>query len=219
MKRKRTNGGRQNGFKKQRSVGPVTVRIPRGLVLRQPEVKHLDFVLLTAVTSSGVIELVNGVLIGTSNSSRIGNKIHIHKVMIRGFSFLTDTTDDGDVVRLLLVEDRSAAGTTPTVANVLDTVSTSSFKNQNTMNRFNFIWDHRFAWDSRSVAVENPPTTFVQKHTIFEGFKRTNIVTEYTSSVVTFAAISTSSIFLLSLSNEAGAITISGRVRISYTDV
>ncbi len=187
----------------------------------EPEVKHHDLPASPNIVNAGAVfgTPVNALLEGLGSEQRIGSKIHIHKVMWKGILTPSATTDDGDVVRIMVVQDKQASGNTPTVAQVLQTASPNSFRNRETTKRFVILYDKRVAWDSRSVAVENPPTTFVQRHVLMEFYKDVDIEVQYLVSASTFAGISTNSIFLLTISTEADATSLSSIFRISYTDV
>ncbi len=214
MNKRKSNGRRRRPQGKR-------VNRTRRFIMVEPEVKHHDVGQSPSIVNAGAVfgTPINGMLEGLGSEQRIGSKVHIHKVSFKGILTPTDTTDDGDVVRLMVVQDKQASGQTPTVANVLQSASPQSFRNRETTKRFNILFDKRIAWDSRSVGVENPPTTFVQRHLLVEFFKDVDIEVQYLSSAATYAAISTNSIFLLTISSEAGATDLSGNFRVSFTDV
>ncbi len=189
------------------------------MLVLQPEMKHLDTSFTINVVNAGAVESIplNGILQSDASNGRVGNRAHIHKVMIRGFVSLTASVDSNDVVRVIIFQDKQASGTTPTVAQILQTASTNSFRNRDTTKRFNILYDHRMQWESNSLDVAG--TAFVVPQTLFENFKNVDFVTQWTADAATFAAISTNSIGILTISKEADDSDVLCIVRVSYSDV
>ncbi len=212
MNKRKNNGRRRQPNGKRRANR-------RRLVMITPEVKHHDLTIAEPIFNAGAVDGTpwNAMLEGLGSEQRIGSKIHIHKVSFRGFLAPTAATDGEDVVRMLVVQDKQASGQTPTVANVLQTASTSSFRNRDTTKRFNILYDERFVWSTNTIDVAG--TALIEKNVLIEFFKEVDIEVQYLSSASTFAAINTNSIFLLTLSKEADDTTLNGIARISFTDV
>ncbi len=185
----------------------------------QPEMKHIDTSYTVNVVNAGAVESIpiNGILQSDASNGRVGNRAHIHKVMIRGFVTPTSGVDSNDLVRVIIFQDKQASGNTATVAQILQTASTNSFRNRDTTKRFNILFDQRFAWQSGSLDVAG--TGFVTPQTLVENFKNVDFVTQWTADAATFAAISTNSIGLLTISKEADDSDLSCIVRVSYSDV
>ncbi len=191
----------------------------RRFLIIEPEVKHHDLAVGENIVSAGAIKAipVNAMLEGLGSEQRVGSKVHCNKISFKAVLKPTATTDDGDTVRIMCVQDKQASGNTPTVANVLQSASVHSFRNRETTKRFVILFDKRFTWDSRTLDVAG--TAFAERHVLVEFFKEVNFETQYLVSAATFGGISTNSVFLLTISEEADASTLTGIFRTSYTDV
>ncbi len=211
-KRKRANG---NGRpRKRRKQATARRRIPFTV-----EVKHFDASVNINIVSAGAVRTtpLNGILEGLSQAARIGARINITKVMFRGHLSPAATTDDGDVVRVIFFQDKQCSGTTPDVADILSSADEHSFRTSTTTKRFVILADFFETWSANSLDVAG--TAFVEKFTPVVFFKDTNIPVQYTTSAATFAAISTNSIGVLTISREGDASNLVGIFRCSFTDV
>ena len=66
------------------------------------------------------LQLLNGCVPGSQNFNRIGRKIFMRSLQIRGDVSLTDTTaGKGAVFRMVIVYDKQANGSAPTWANIM----------------------------------------------------------------------------------------------------
>ncbi len=208
---------KNNGRKRQRQR---KARLPKGLVIRRPEVKHHDVANFTInMVSAGAVKSapLNGILNGNTDGTRVGDKIHVHKVSYRGFIQPTDVTDSDDVVRIIFFQDKQASATTPTMGQILETVTVSSFRQKKRLQRFVILADFFVMWNAQTLNVAT--SGFAKTRIPIEFFKNVDFETHYISDAATFAGISTNSIGVATVSLGGDATTMIGTSRIAYTDV
>jgi len=115
------------------------------------EKKVVDIVYATyAVEETGtVLTLLNGCAPGSQNFNRIGRKINMKSLQIRGMIYNTDLSVGARLIRMIVVYDKQANGTAPTYANIVTsndisgaTSSTAyDMVNLNNRERFEIIRD------------------------------------------------------------------------------
>ena len=99
------------------------------------------------VESTGTqLQLLNGCVPGSQNYNRIGRKIFMRSLQIRGAVNLTDTTAGTNVVfRMVIVYDKQSNGSAPTWANIMTsqniagTTASDCFAMVNLDNRDRFV--------------------------------------------------------------------------------
>ena len=100
-----------------------------------------------AIESTGTqLQLLNGCVPGSQNYNRIGRKIFMRSLQIRGDVSLTDTTaGKGVVCRMVIVYDKQSNGSAPTWANIMTsqniagTTASDCFAMVNLDNRDRFV--------------------------------------------------------------------------------
>lgn len=114
--------------------------------MMQPELKGYDIAAGNAeFQSTGRVELLNPVVQGTDNFNRVGRKINMKSVHVRGVIFPKDPTISipRDHLRLLLVYDKQTNALLPSGNDVLmdsnAVAGTSSFSHVNLANRERFV--------------------------------------------------------------------------------
>jgi len=92
-----------------------------------------------------------------ANKERIGNKIFLRSIHLNGTVAATDNVSSPvcQTLRLMIVQDKMALGTTPTAAQLLDmatiTIPTKAYRQLDQTSRFNVLFD-------KKIAVEKPVT-------------------------------------------------------------
>lgn len=189
--------------------------------VRRPELKHADTPSETInVTSAGVFGsiVVNGITQGISALNRIGDRVIIKKVGLRFSMTPTDTTDDGDVVRIILLVDHQPNGANPAVLDILQTADEQSFRQIKSLKRFTFLMDKYVSWSVNSRGTGADPTVFAVDRTAFTFWRDLNLECEYDGNGATITSISTNAIHMFAISNQANDTTILWSSRVSYTD-
>lgn len=85
--------------------------------------------------------LLNGLTVGTDNNNRIGRKVVWTKIMCRYFVNQGSSTG-GANFRILVVYDKQTNGVAPSITDILNADSFTSFNNLNNRDRFITIIDH-----------------------------------------------------------------------------
>jgi len=96
-------------------------------------------------STTGTINLIATIAQGASVNQRVGKKIALKSVQIRGSSSSGTTTTGADCA-LLLVYDRRPTGALPSITDILTAVDTNAFNNDANSGRFQIImrkdWVH-----------------------------------------------------------------------------
>lgn len=74
---------------------------------------------LAIENATGSPQLLNGCIAGSQNFQRIGRKINMKSLQIRGVLTPTDLTTNAQMVRMIVVYDKQSNGAAPTFANVI----------------------------------------------------------------------------------------------------
>jgi len=152
--KKRVNRKKQ-GRKKFYGTAP-SVAVGRGFqgdYTRPPaEKKFVDIPLASyGCDTTGSITLLNGIADGTLVTQRVGRKVTIRSVQVRGIVYGTDTqsTTGADTLsnlcRVMLVWDKQANGTVMTFAQPLSATTSVSFNNLDNRERFVMLMDKHLA--------------------------------------------------------------------------
>lgn len=104
-----------------------------------------------AVVATGCFDIVQG----DTDSTREGNIIHIKKILSNLWIF--DATAGG-TMRVICFIDRQSNGSTPAVADVLNTATLTSLYSPNTVigaggSRFAILWDEAFTYNQQFSAA------------------------------------------------------------------
>jgi len=177
------------------------------------EKKFLDSYLNVASinTITPTFLLVNGVGAGTGFNERVGRKIKIKSIQLNGVVIVGTAVPAR--VRLMLVLDRQANGSTPSIGNILDNttilVNSKAFMNLDNRARFSVIWDKKVTLDA-----------VMKTQVDYSVFKKKLIDVTYSGTTNGIGSISTNSIWFVAVSDQGvtNAPTFVGGVRIRYTD-
>lgn len=193
----------------------------------QGELKILDVAAATyGVNTTTSVQGCNLMLRGTDSGTRIGRKIKLRSVEIRGFLFADPVVSAASVTsiaqqcRLLIVYDRQANGVAPTVAQVITGIQ-GPYTEAN-LGRFLVIQDK--TWCFGPAAAVSPNPTFGIPPTQANVFERhqLNLPTHYNAgNAGTVADIDKGSLYMLWIGSVAGGDTdasFAGTIRTQYTD-
>lgn len=144
--------------------------MPAVLHARAPEKKVVDTLNnAVAINTTGVFTLLNAMVPGATEYQRVGRKISMSSVQLRGFIRFRQagTAPSNDFIRAILFYDRQPNGAAPVLADVLQDVdntggnsSTSlSSLNINNADRFKILRDMYWSVPSASVATAQNGTT------------------------------------------------------------
>lgn len=140
--------------KKKRKFNPVSMSMKYSGV---SEKKYLDTTKgNTTVTSPGVIlsNTLVGMVEGTGESQRVGRRVFVKGIFIKGRITLPVTSDPtltSDQARFIVYQDRQCNAAAAAVTDILQTASIYSFRNLDNSKRFKILYDHTFDLNSQST--------------------------------------------------------------------
>ena len=113
---------------------------------RGGELKYIDVGSNTQTLTAGVFTfsagaLLNGCIQGSDATNRIGRKIVIKSLLLRGDVRLSTTSVGGSPVRILVVYDKQANATAPAITDILDVDAYTGRMNLNNRDRFVILMD------------------------------------------------------------------------------
>lgn len=184
----------------------------------QPEMKHKDLIQSFSLTNTSAFasDPFNAIVTGDTNETREGNRITIKKIGLRCQILDTASTDDGDVIRIIVLVDHQANGADPAVTDILQSADEQAFRATKTMKRFTFIMDKYLSWSPHTLNVAG--TGFASTRQSFTWFHDCNIDVEYLANSADIAGIGTNAIQLFAISQQASDTTITFTSRISFVD-
>jgi hypothetical protein len=191
-----------------------------------PELKYKDreheFV---QVDADGEIDSsLNIVAQGDGPSERIGRKIVIKKINIRGYvswesPSISSPENTYDQLRLIIYLDKQCNGTAATVSDILETEDIRSFNNLSNKSRFKILSDQRFDLFSHAGGSTGSDDTYSPGYKSFTKFIKCNIPIEYDQTATTgvISTIRSNNIGMLAISQN-GLLVVETTTRIRYTD-
>lgn len=188
------------------------------------ELKAIDVVpsSSTCVLTTAGITLLNGVATGTDFTNRIGRKITMKSLFIRGWLQGQDIQNGsplGNLCRIMVVYDKQPNGAALTGLQVLKTIDAADQLNLDNRDRFSVLVDKTVALGTitnvATQAVAGSPTCRAIKI-----YKRLNLDVQFIGTDATVASIQTGSLYLLTCGSQATSdghtFYFSSRVR--FTD-
>lgn len=168
------------------------------------------------VTSTGTVTLINGVATGTDFTDRVGRKIVMKSVYVRGIIFPDDFSTLNSLARIMIVYDMQANGVAPAITDILKSASSVSQLNLNNRDRFKIIMDKQWVLgaidNTATQSVAGSPTVHALKK-----FTRLNHETLFNGTTAAIGSIATGALFLVTIGTQAAGAaattTISTRVR------
>lgn len=108
-------------------------------------------------------ELLNGMGMGTSASTRIGRQVILRSVQVRGAIQVTLTTGIRQQIRVMLVYDRQSNGVTAGITDVLNASDVASMKNLSNKRRFKVMMDKFILLSAADLAGEQQVLDFYRR--------------------------------------------------------
>ncbi len=190
---------------------------------RQPEAKFFNTVVSDAVvTTTMVISNLTVVPEGNGESERVGRKINIKSIHVRGSLTLPSTTtmaDTSDVVICMLVQDTQTNGAAFAATDLLDTDGFTSFRNLANSTRFRILYKKIYALKIYGAAPSGAALVSGEDVRAININKRVNIPMEYDNSASTGAigTVRSNNVYWVTQSS-AGISGTALTARIRYTD-
>jgi len=191
-----------------------------------PEKKFKDTSATNSSPDTGTFYLLNGLSLGTSVTTRIGQKVvvkSIHvKIAVNGAPFSQTPTVSANRARVMLIWDNQPNTQTPTISDILEdaTAGIGIVSSQFTgyISRFRILWDERI--DLTNLTSANAPTVNVTAYR--EKFLKTNLLVSYSdTNNGDIQDIITGAVFLLFVGASATAANYGSHqyfARLRYVD-
>jgi len=95
------------------------------------------------ISTTATVDCLNLIATGAQIDQRVGRKIDLESVYIRGFVRADSSQTTGQVVRLMLVWDKNPNGqaSTAAITDILDSAHTNAHLNLSNRDRFDVLWD------------------------------------------------------------------------------
>lgn len=232
---------------KRRKPGPTTtpvgIRTTDSMLFgafntRGEEMKYLDTVKANADLPGGMPAIwqtsINLIQEGVAENNRIGRKVVLKKVSLRGKIKLqpsTVTTDSADIVRILLILDKQCNGGTPANTEVFKGSGVAAldfyaFNNLDNVSRFVVLMDKWITLNAMSTVGGNSDTAEVFRMFKFNK-KGLNIPLDFappagSPAVTALAQVKSNNLMIFASARDGGGVDAPVRMehfaRIRFTD-
>lgn len=159
-----------------------------------------------AYDTTGSITLLNTVAQGASVSQRVGKKIALQSIQVRGMAYNNAAATFNDCATLL-VYDKRPTGALPAITDVLNTASSQSFNNDTNSGRFRIVrrWDQALVG---GTVVATTPITALQAVSMdnFVNLKGMNVVYK-AAGTGAIADIEEGALYLITVGMRAAGTT------------
>ena len=168
--------------------------------------------------SAGVIlNSVNLIPQGTTDQTRIGNKI-----VIKNFNFKLGISNDNITtlafatpnIRVIVFVDKQCNGATAVVTDILKTASFSSFRNMDQIDRFQILTDQIYAARAVGTNAGNSDTGITWSAI----YKKLNLDVHFSSTTGAITELRSNNIGLLYFADTSLA-NMNGTIRVKYIDL
>lgn len=154
---------------------------------------------------------------GTLPTQRIGRKITLRVIQIRGFVTLNESVvalNATDVIRIMVIHDKCANKAMPAITDILASATWRSFMNLSNVTRFRVLWTKFIHLDATAGAGDGLTNCFTENTVFYSGYIKVNIPVLYTGTGGGIANIVSSNVFALAITTRANTqINMIHRVR------
>lgn len=183
-----------------------------------------------AGAGSHVFLLNAGIAQGSGVSQRVGNKIKFVSIQLE-LSFYQQVTSVSQRLRCLVVHDNAPNGVSPTLSQILASVSNAAFSHMNLSfrERFRVVLEETFTLGGcYSVAVGDPPVTsgyfaLSPGTANVSRFVKTDITTIFSDGAIGIGSIQSGAIYLLVLASRSASsaegFAFQWATRMRYIDI
>lgn len=217
-----------------RAGNPPAFFAQRGREVKAIDIASAAYPFRVPATATSIM-LVNGVQTGAAFYNRVGSRIEMKNLHIRGLVRYAATSVVG-TARMLVVYDRQPVGALPTVADILQTrdqtgaaTNTGSSEiNLDNRDRFQIVRDMEFytppCTNTAGVLTNGPqfPGQDDQQWDVNEFIKLKELTCHYksTSNPCTIADIATGALYVLfTTTGTDSAVEFAGSMRLRYNDL
>jgi len=185
----------------------------RGLNLAPGEFKAVDVHAATAVTTTPIVVLLNGIARGDDINERTGREVDMRSIQFSAQVRAATTTGVDQTHRVLIVYDRQTNAAAPTMAQVCESATIQAPRNLENRKRFSILFDKIYNLNAADESGSSRQIRWYRHLNHPETFN--------SGDAATVADITTGSVYLIALGTEAAGGT-SGSIdywsRIRYQD-
>lgn len=165
---------------------------------------------------------------GTSANGRIGNRVLIKEIMVRGILSLpsqTNVTNMRDTVDIALIEDTQCNGAQPNATDIFYRDIRDSFLNLNNNNRFKILYRKTFMFNTDGIVPTGAAYSSSPLRVLVDINVRCNIPITYSNTTGALSERRTNNIYLAQCSQEGlvgwlvGGTYETPRLRTRYIDM
>lgn len=203
-----------------RNYAPLRTGGFYGPKLNARELKVIDTAAATyQCDTGGTIALISGVTTGTDFTNRIGRKIIIKSIQLRGLVLPEDDETSNTIARVMLVHDLQTNAALPNITDVLDTNNANSFMNLSNRDRFRVLMDKIMPMGRVSTGVgvvfSNGKNTY-----IVNKYKKVRIEEIFSGTTNAIGSIASGSVYILTtgLSAAGSGAKFVAQARIRFED-
>ena len=228
----RSQGAQANNRGARLLNRPPAAQRNRGAMAMRGEKKVIDINTTSfAVETTGTqLQLLNGCAPGSQNFNRIGRKITMKSLQIRGRVQFKDTTGGPTQVRMIVVYDKQPNGAAPTFANIISSQNIagtidsliSCFPNLDNRDRFEIIRDRMYESGVIQDTATQAYAAGMPLCTISEFIPLGARDTQFNAGTAgTIGDITSGSLYVFFISNQANAngVDVLCAFRTRFTDM
>ncbi len=160
---------------------------------------------------------------GTTESTRIGRKIRISKVLWKYnvlLSAATAAASTSDILKMFLVQDTQTNGAAFVAADLIDTDVMDSFNNLANSSRFKVLWSRTVPMVcGGGAAPSGAALVFAEGRDWVIGSKKCNIIIEYDNTATdgTIGTVRSNNLYWCTQSTDAACVGV-GTLRLRFSD-
>lgn len=201
-------------------------RYKYGLSATNPEMKFFDGAGTLGgadINTAGNIaeDSLHHVAAGTGEQNRVGRKISLRKIHIRGTYVLTPATDQtkcSAIVRTIVYLDKQCNGSAATVTDILESAAWHSFNNLANKSRFRILLDRKTKVRSEAGAYDGTDDQYGINQNMYEWHINVNLPIEFNSTTGAIGEIRSNNVGLLMITNGSARVTTDYKWRVRFFD-
>lgn len=220
---------------KRQKTSYVAAAPSRGLMIynRRPELKSVDTVISSLLSTTVVFNLVNLLRLGNDDYQRIGREIKMRSLTITGGVIdIRQSSQASDFFRYMVIYDRQANGAVPTLQNILTSVSSAGAatnaanagRNEDMRDRFKILLDKYWGIPNDTNGGSSAAGQRVTGHfpsTIKHYIPLHGAVTKYVSDANDITQVGAGALYIMTFGDIAAGnanYTLKCNARLTYSD-
>ncbi len=175
---------------------------------------------VVAATGSIDVPSCNLIAQGTTESTRIGRKCTIRKILWKFDCKLpasTSSTATSDVLQVILYLDKQANGVTAAVLDILETAAVNEFRNLSNSGRFRILMNRHYSLTAPSGGGDGTTEDYGEYVIHDEYYKECNIPLEFSGITGAITELRSNNIGILLISKD-GTANFNGKMRVRFSD-